>query len=601
MNSSETSAVKMPRETRSKYVHWHIGSCTDVLREDFVEEYCRGDPIDLSTSRPFSGPLMLPTKGEALKLWWFLKDEDGRYNGKSLLNGKITGMVVSVISHYWKMAGFESEAEDLKLNDGTKHKLVSSIVKTYQSLLKSRSKNSDKAEADRKSFSADMGTCLNFGVKNLRNKLLSDRVRKNLGVQGEDVDFLDDQFGPRKRWSMSPKEDQEFANRKEANLKRKLPPVTQPLEEDPPALHDHGDDGDEQFSDEDKENQDRDFVVATKSRKKSDRITVTVPRNLLSPAVVSSLDRTKESSSAAMRNIAALVSTFETPGGEKVGLEDFNLSRSTIERGRLKGRESISLEAKSEFLLNLPDHLTLHWDGSMMVDILGIKNEVEAMLAAGGSGKYREGKLLDIVELKDKDGKNTSTGEAQAKAVYASIQEWGILAVIRAFVFDTTASNTGWQSGATVRLNFMLGRVILYLACRHHIMELLAKNPFHLVMGYDPSPDVQMFKRLKEIWNDIDTTGPIITFELEPEQREELILTYTDILTKHGVDGELFVRGDYRDLCKMALVMIGGKLPGDEIYRWPPPGACHKARFLMFALHTFRLLGLSDRKEVRDR
>ena len=237
----------------------------------------------------------------------------------------------------------------------------------------------------------------------------------------------------------------------------------------------------------------------------------------------------------------------------------------------------------------------------MIEDILGNKNEVEAMVASGGSGKYKEGKLLDIVDLKDKDGRNTSTGEAQAKAVYDSIEEWSILPAIRGFVFDTTASNTGWQSGATVRLNFMLGRVILYLACRHHIMELLAKNPFHSLMGYDPSPDVQMFKRLKEIWNDIDTTGPIITFELETEQREELILTYTDILTKHGVDGELFVRGDYRDLCKMALMMIGGKLPGNEIYRWPPPGACHKARFLMFALHTFRLLGFSDRKEVRDR
>ena len=89
--------VKMSRDTRSKYVHWYIGSCTDVLRDDFVEEYCRGDPIDLSTSRPFSGPLMLPTKGEALKLWCFLKDGDGRYNGKSLLNGTITGMVISVM------------------------------------------------------------------------------------------------------------------------------------------------------------------------------------------------------------------------------------------------------------------------------------------------------------------------------------------------------------------------------------------------------------------------------------------------------------------------------------------------------------------------
>lgn len=80
------------------------------------------------------------------------------------------------------MAVYENDAEDLKLNDGTKHHLVSSIVKRYQSLMKSRSKNSDIAKADRDAFLVDMATCLNFGVNNLRSKLLSDRVRSNLGV-----------------------------------------------------------------------------------------------------------------------------------------------------------------------------------------------------------------------------------------------------------------------------------------------------------------------------------------------------------------------------------------------------------------------------------
>ena len=62
--------VIMPKDTRSKYEHFLIGSCTNVLRDDFVERYSRGDKIDLSTSKPFSGPMMLPTKGECLKLWW---------------------------------------------------------------------------------------------------------------------------------------------------------------------------------------------------------------------------------------------------------------------------------------------------------------------------------------------------------------------------------------------------------------------------------------------------------------------------------------------------------------------------------------------------
>ena len=578
--------VNMPRETRrSKHEHWLIGSSTDVLKDTFVESFNRGDRIDFSRARPFSGPLMLPTKLQALKLWHFFKDSDGRHNVQSLSNGKITAMVVQMISQYWIMAGYENEAEDLKVNDGTKHKLVNGIVKSYQSQLKSRSKNTDKAKASRDSFLAEMATCLNFGVRNLRDRLLSDRVRSNLGVQTEDVQFLDDQFGPRKRWSMSTTEDQEFAARKAANLKRRLPPVSasaQPSEASGSASHDDGH-GDEDSSneEEDKENADPDFEVSTKSRKKaSDRITVSVPRNLVSPALASSLDRTKESSYSAMRNISALVSSFTTPDGDKVGLEEFSLSRRTIDRERQKDRELISLKAKLEFLESLPDHLALHWDGSMMEDLLGTRHEVEAILASGGNDKYKEGKLLDVVELKDANGKNTSTGEAQAQAVYNTILDWKILAAIRAFVFDTTASNTGWHSGACVRLNFLLGRVVFYLACRHHCMELMAKNPFNAVVGYDPSPDVQIFRKMKDLWPSLDTSGQFLTFTLETEKQEDLIQTYTDILNKQGEDGKLFIREDYRELAEIGLVMSGGQLPGGESIRWRPPGACHKASYV---------------------
>ena len=67
-----------------------------------------------------------------------------------------------------------------------------------------------------------------------------------------------------------------------------------------------------------------------------------------------------------MRNLSALVSSFQTPDGDRVGLEEFRLSRSSIDRERQKDRQMISLKAKPEFLENLPDHLALHWDGSMM-------------------------------------------------------------------------------------------------------------------------------------------------------------------------------------------------------------------------------------------
>ena len=65
----------------------------------------------------------------------------------------------------------------------------------------------------------------------------------------------------------------------------------------------------------------------------------------------------------------------------------------------------ISFQAKLEFLENLSEHLACHWDGKMIEDLLGILNEAEAIVASGRNGKYKEGKLLDIVDLIDKDGK----------------------------------------------------------------------------------------------------------------------------------------------------------------------------------------------------
>jgi len=40
-------------------------------------------------------------------------------------------------------------------------------------------------------------------------------------------------------------------------------------------------------------------------------------------------------------------------------------------------------------------------------------------------------------------------------------------------VFDTTSSNTGLLSGACVILDQLIGRPLLNLGCRHHVLELV--------------------------------------------------------------------------------------------------------------------------------
>ena len=46
--------------------------------------------------------VQLPTKMQALKLFWFFKDEMGRTNTWWMTNGDIEGVVARVIIHYWR-------------------------------------------------------------------------------------------------------------------------------------------------------------------------------------------------------------------------------------------------------------------------------------------------------------------------------------------------------------------------------------------------------------------------------------------------------------------------------------------------------------------
>ena len=54
-----------------------------------------------------------------------------------------------------------------------------------------------KAVRDRSNFLSDLKTCVDIGGSGLRESLRTDRVRVNLGIVSEDIEFYDDQFGPR--------------------------------------------------------------------------------------------------------------------------------------------------------------------------------------------------------------------------------------------------------------------------------------------------------------------------------------------------------------------------------------------------------------------
>ena len=109
--------------------------------------------------------------------------------------------------------------------------------------------------------------------------------------------------------------------------------------------------------------------------------------------------------------------------------------------------------------------LTVHWDGKLLPALTGKDNVDRLPVLVSGGGMS---KLLGVPKLP------SGTGDAMAKAVIDCLDDWNIKARITALSFDTTSSNTGGKSGACTRIETMIGRDLLHLACRHHMMEIVA-------------------------------------------------------------------------------------------------------------------------------
>ena len=253
-----------------------------------------------------------------------------------------------------------------------------------------------------------------------------------------------------------------------------------------------------------------------------------------------------------------------------------------------------------EFKKNMPRFAALHWDGKMMKDVDGHLQENEAILVSGAP-HYVDGKILCVSKLVDDEGKPTSTGEAQADAVLLQVKEWGVQQNVVALVFDTTSSNSGRHRGATVRLQQDLGRPVFFLACRHHVSELIVKACWYCLFEEDLSPDCKFFAMIREDWESLDTNSEveIMVLEMDVPFRQEALDFYRELLTRKNRRNEMTVRDDYRELAECAMMLLGETPPQGKMV-WKKPGACHKARFCAFGIYSLKALAFARQLDLDD-
>ena len=199
---------------------------------------------------------------------------------------------------------------------------------------------------------------------------------------------------------------------------------------------------------------------------------------------------------------------------------------------------------------------------------------------------FEEGKVLGIPVIIN------TTGEEQARATLDLANEWDISGNVRSLIFDTTASNLRYKSGACVRLEKLFSKKLFLLACRHRILSSVHKELFGATSGLTNTNFIQF---RDSIWPNINTeVGWTLRFKNRSLQilSKQSIRSLKRILSNKNRKNFLR-RADYRECAELMLILLGER--PERKTHWVKPGAAHHARWMPSILYPVKMLAFSSK------
>lgn len=263
-------------------------------------------------------------------------------------------------------------------------------------------------------------------------------------------------------------------------------------------------------------------------------------------------------------------------------LDQLKLSRSSISRDRKASRQEIKNTLFEAF--GTDSVLTIHWDGVRLPDTTGDSSNTQNVerLAIVASG-MKNSNILRIPKLQ------SGMGREQAEAIYEALEYWDVKSRIVAMGFDTTASNTGLERGAAFLLAKILGRPLLFTACRHHISELLLGAAFTVTL--EPTtkgPEIPLFKRFYNEWPNVNKSNfanGMCDDEVKnyfPDEIKDDIIKFVRNLLENHIKLQ---RHDYSELLKLVLIFFGEPCST----KFAKPGAISRARWMAKAIYCLKI------------
>ena len=110
-------------------------------------------------------------------------------------------------------------------------------------------------------------------------------------------------------------------------------------------------------------------------------------------------------------------------------------------------------------------------------------------------------KLLGVPKLKVGDDPGLA-GTNIANATNDLLKEWDLKEKIATMNFDTTSTNTGHISGACICIQTIIGRPLLWNACRKHVGEVHVSKAWDILnIEASSGPEIGLFNRFKKNFN----------------------------------------------------------------------------------------------------
>ncbi|KAG7168401.1 hypothetical protein Hamer_G002435, partial [Homarus americanus] len=249
--------------------------------------------------------------------------------------------------------------------------------------------------------------------------------------------------------------------------------------------------------------------------------------------------------------------------------------RSTIRRASNRYRRDHTASVKQTVISSgAKTGIVVHWDGKLLPSLIGEESVERLSILISGkdvSSSVGNVQLFGVPHL------SSGTGVAQANAVVDTLKDWNVDDQVVAMCFDTTAANTGHVRGACTLIEERLGRNLLYLPCRHHILEVVLRDVFKAVHGSSNGPD-----RFKKQWHQIkqlefktgETNGYITAVQ-------KVIDYYMKALKQPQP------RDDYIRLMELCVIFLGGTPPRG--IRYGKLGPVHHARWMSKALYSLQI------------